>query len=367
MPSRRHALFWITVVGLLGAMVWVLSPMLTPFIVGLLVAYMLDPLVDRLERLGIGRGWASMAVLGGFFVSGAAAMLAIIPFLWGQMMDLIGFLPSAQSRIMTALEPWWDKLQPLLTPETLAKAEKAATDFSGTALRTLGDIVRSILAGGFALVDVASLLFVTPLVSFYLVKDWDRIVATVDGYLPRRAAPIVQDRAREINATLASWLRGQALVCLILGTFYSVALSLLGVRYGLLIGIVAGVFTFIPFVGYAVGLVLSLVAAFFSFDSWAMIGATAGIFVIGQVIEGNVLTPKLVGKSVGLHEVWVMFALMAGGSLFGFVGVLLAVPVAAVIGVLLRYALFRYRDSDLYHQGAMIPDDPQEDPRQAAW
>jgi predicted PurR-regulated permease PerM len=205
---------------------------------------------------------------------------------------------------------------------------------------------------------------VTPVVAFYLLVDWDRMVRTVDGWLPPRNRDTIRRLAREIDLAMAGFVRGQSLVCLILGTFYAVALMLIGLNFGPLIGIISGLLTFIPYVGSLTGFVLSVGVALVQFwPDWTMILATVAIFVFGQFVEGNFLSPKLVGASVGLHPVWLMFALLAFGSLFGFVGLLLAVPLAAAAGVLARFALQRYLESPLYHGGRTVlpPNVPSSD------
>jgi predicted PurR-regulated permease PerM len=213
-------------------------------------------------------------------------------------------------------------------------------------------LLASVWSQGQALVSLFSLLVITPVVAFYLICDWDRLVAAVDGSIPLSQRETVRGLAREINATISAYVRGQTAVCLILGSYYAIGLTLTGLSFGLLIGIISGLISFIPYVGSMTGLVLSLgVAAAQFFPDWTRILLVLGVFLVGQFLEGNVLAPKLVGKSVGLHPVWLMFALLAFGYLFGFVGLLLAVPLAAAVGVLVRFALRRYLASPLYTGG----------------
>lgn len=212
----------------------------------------------------------------------------------------------------------------------------------------LGTVLQSIVTGGVALFDVLTLLFITPIVAFYLLRDWDVMIGTIHGWLPRQHAATILDQVNEIDRTLAGFVRGQATVCLVLGLFYGVALSVFGLNFGLVVGSIAGLLSFIPYVGSLVGFVSSVGIALVQYDTWTPVVVVVVIFLVGQAVEGNFLTPKLVGDKVGLHPVWVMFALLAGGSLFGFVGVLMAVPVAAVIGVLTRFALQQYLSSSYY-------------------
>jgi predicted PurR-regulated permease PerM len=225
---------------------------------------------------------------------------------------------------------------------------QAAGDFASRAVNWALQALGGVISGGLALVNILSLLFITPVVTFYLLRDWDRVLAHIDALLPREHAETIREQARLVNDTLAGFVRGQATVCFLLGTFYAVALSLAGLNFGLVIGLVSGILSFIPYVGTIFGFVAASGLALAQFDEWYRIAIVIGIFLFGQFVEGNFLTPKLVGDRVRLHPVWVIFALLAGGTLFGFAGVLLAVPVAAVIGVLTRFAVSRYTASPLY-------------------
>jgi predicted PurR-regulated permease PerM len=227
--------------------------------------------------------------------------------------------------------------------------DKSISELATQGVGWLTTFLKSLWSGGRALVSLFSLIVVTPVVAFYLIYDWHRMIATVDGWIPVHQRTTVRELAREIDAAIAGFVRGQSAVCLILGSFYAVALTLSGLNFGLLIGLISGLITFIPYVGSMTGLILALGVAVAQF--WPDYGSTLvvlGIFLVGQFLEGNVLAPKLVGESVGLHPVWLIFALLAFGYLFGFVGLLVAVPLAATIGVLARFALRRYLESSLY-------------------
>jgi predicted PurR-regulated permease PerM len=213
----------------------------------------------------------------------------------------------------------------------------------------VGGIAGKIAQRGVAVINLLGLLFLTPVVTFYLLRDWPKVLAAIDGALPLDHADTIRRLAREANAATAGYLRGQALVCLCLGTLYGVGLSIVGLQFGFVIGMIAGVISFIPFVGTLVGATLSLGMALAQFPpDWISVGKVAGVFLIGHLLESNFLSPKLVGDRVGLHPVWIMFALLAGGSLVGFVGVLVAVPIAAIIGVLVRFLFERYHESSIY-------------------
>jgi predicted PurR-regulated permease PerM len=235
-----------------------------------------------------------------------------------------------------------------LSPENVARLRAGAEQFAGEAVNWTARVVRGVLSGGLALFDVLSVVLITPIVAFYLLRDWDKLTAAVESWLPREHRQVILGQVREVDRTLAGFVRGQASVCLALGVFYALALTAVGLNFGLVVGLAAGFLSFVPFVGSLVGFASSVGIAMFQYDDWLMVGVVAGIFIFGQAVEGNVLTPKLVGDRVGLHPVWVMFALLAGGSLFGFLGVLLAVPVAAVIGVLVRFLLGQYLASRYY-------------------
>lgn len=348
MRANRQWKFWLW--GFVGfiVVVWLLRSMLAPFVAGMAVAYLLDPLADKLEARRVPRWAATTIVLLGFLLSAVLALLLLLPLLQAQVVQLIEVAPEwiawAKKEVLPAIQRWLRRL-----PAAEAKQlREAAGSYAGTAVGWTADVLRNILTKGVAIIDILSVIFITPIVAFYLLRDWDRLIATVDSWLPRPYAETIRSQAREVDTTLAGFVRGQATVCLFLGVFYAVALTAAGLDFGLVIGLITGILSFIPFVGSLVGFVASVGLALFQFDEFWRVGLIAGIFFFGQAVEGNILTPKLVGDKVGLHPVWVMFALLAGGALFGFVGVLLAVPVAAVIGVLTRFGLRQYMQSSLY-------------------
>jgi predicted PurR-regulated permease PerM len=251
---------------------------------------------------------------------------------------------SARERLV----PLVMRLEPYVGAEGVAEMRDMLAASSGDIVKWLGRFATGLVTQLEALANLMSLLLITPIVSFYLLRDWDDLVAKVDSWLPRAHLETIREQFREIDRTLAGFLRGQVTVCLILGAFYGIGLSLVGLDFGFIIGFATGLISFVPFFGMLIGFVVGLALAFAQFDSWLSIGLVAAVFVAGQVIEGNFLTPKMVGERVGLHAVWVIFALLACGALFGFVGVLLAVPLAAVIGVLVRFGVARYLESPLY-------------------
>lgn len=347
MTFTRQMTFWALtfVAGIL--MLWVLREILLPFVAGMALAYLLDPLANRLERIGVNRLGASLVIIGAFVLGFVLLILIFVPLLSAQLGAFIERLPGYVTRIQAlAMDPNREWLRKILG-EGVGDAQINDLVKQGAAWGAT--FLKSLWSGGQALISVFSLIVVTPVVAFYLLYDWNRMVATVDDWIPLQHRETVHGLAREMDAAIAGFVRGQTAVCLILGSFYAVALTVSGLNFGLLIGLVSGLITFIPYVGSMTGLVLAAGVAVAQFwPEFTPIIIVLVIFFVGQFLEGYVLAPKLVGESVGLHPVWLMFALFAFGYLFGFVGLLIAVPLAAVIGVLIRFALRRYRESEYY-------------------
>lgn len=351
--------FWIGAFLLLILLLWLFSGVLLPFVAAVAIGYLLNPLADRLERLGFSRLGATLFILAGCaLVIGLIAIL-ILPVLWRQLASFIAALPTYATKLegliseetQRLLQDYGGILLNRLGLGTKASGEfaSATQDLIAQAAQWAASFLNSLVTGGAALISLLSLLFVTPVVVFYMLLDWDKMIATIDGLVPLRHRETVRALAREIDAALAGFLRGQALVCLFLGAWYGIGLSLIGLNFGLLIGITAGLLSFIPYVGSLTALILSsTVAIVQGWPQWKLLALSLAVFLIGQFLEGNILSPKLVGDSVGLHPVWLIFALLAFGSLFGFTGLITAVPLAATAGVILRFAIKRYRESDLY-------------------
>jgi len=347
---KRQALFWAAALAAAALLLWVFSSILLPFVVGMAIAYFLDPVADRLENLGMSRTVATLLILAVFILLITIALVIVIPVLVGQFSEFSARLPG----YVGLLHAYVLGLQDTLLPDW-AKSQLGAVkdNLSGMLSQGAGVVVGlagQIWSSGKAMVDLASLFLVTPVVAFYVLLDWDHMVARVDSWIPRNHVTDVRAIAHDIDTAIAGFIRGQGSLCLILGVFYAVGLSVTGLNFGLLIGFFAGMISFIPYVGSILGLVLAVGVALVQF--WtdpAWIGAVVAVFVVGQFVEGNILQPKLVGESVGLHPVWLMFALFAFGLLFGFVGLMVAVPAAAAVGVLVRYGLSRYLESDIYH------------------
>ncbi len=347
-PVTSQLRFWLILLLVTLICVYLLRSVLLPFVAGMAVAYLLDPVCDRLERWKLSRTWATTVVTFCFVLICVIVLLLVIPAVVSQVVTFVerapDYLAAIQREIAALLESVRDRLDPG-TEEKLQSVLRSSADKLFTwATGVLGGIV----SGGVAFFNFVALVVITPVVAFYLLRDWDRMVAKADDWLPRRHQDTIRRLAKEVDETLAGFLRGQGAVCLSLAVFYAIGLTIVGLDFGLVVGLIAGFLSFIPYVGSMVGLVLSVGLALAQFDDWLSIALVAVVFFVGQAIEGNVLTPKLVGDRVGLHPVWVMFALLAGGALFGFVGILLAVPVAAVVGVGVRFAFSQYRLSPYY-------------------
>lgn len=344
----RTALFWLTAALALAGLVLLLSDVLLPFMVGIAIAYLLNPVCEALARHGFNRTAATAIILLAFIVVVVSLLLLITPLLADQMQQLARAIPGWFESARAWLEPKLADLMAQLTDEQSQKIREAAQRYAGNMAEALAGAVESVWRGSQALVSFFSLIVITPVVAFYLLRDWKVLVGKVDSWLPRAQAETIRAQVREIDRTLSGFVRGQAIVCFLLGAYYSIALTIMGVNYGIVVGLVAGLLSFIPFVGSTIGLVSATALALLQFDSYTPVAIVIAVFLFAQFLEGNFITPKFVGESVGLHPVWIMFALMAGGSLLGFTGMLLAVPCAAVIGVLSRFGISRYLQSSYY-------------------
>jgi len=325
------------------------ASILLPFVAAAGIAYFLDPPATRLTRAGMPRGMAALLMVVALVAACLLFALLLYPLLVAQVGILIGRVPSYVYSVRLWAGEAISSLQERLGSEYVdEKLRDLVGGQAGSMLAFVAGALSRIVGGGFALFNVLSLVVVTPVVAFYLLRDWRRAVARVDSWLPRRYAGVLRAQAREVDRILSAWLRGQAMCCVALAVFYAFALSAVGLDLGLIVGISAGMLSFIPYVGSITGGVASIGLAFAQFPTWTGVATVAGVFVAGQLLEGYVIYPRFLGDRVELHAVWVIFALFAGGAAFGFLGVLMAVPVAAALGVLLRFWLRRYLTSPLY-------------------
>lgn len=346
---KQQLFFWGLAFALLMAFFWLFNDILLPFLAGMVLAYFLDPVADLLEKYKISRLWATTIITVSFLVLFILALIIVIPILSSQVAGLIERMPLLISKLQTLIastESSWLR-------DTIGIDAKSIQDNLNDLLKQGAQFATSLLSGiwssGLALVNLLSLLIVTPVVAFYLLHDWDRIVEKVDGWLPRDHQSTIRGIFKDIDIAVAGFIRGQGSLCLVLGAFYGISLTIAGLNFGLLIGLFAGLISFIPYVGSMLGLIIALGVALVQFwPDYIGISIIAIIFFVGQFLEGNILQPKMVGKSIGLHPVWLMFALFAFGALFGFTGMLIAVPASAAIAVLVRFAISSYLDSAVY-------------------
>ena len=345
--SRRWQMLAITAVILY--LLWLLAPVLMPFAVAGMFAYLGDPLADRLERLGMGRTVAVSVVFFVLLLVTVGALLLLIPLISRQVDNLVQSLPHYVDWVRTTALPWLQaklRLDPNAfdSDRLVAEIKDHLGSLGGVVSTVLGKVTRS----GLGVIAWMTNLVLIPVVAFYLLRDWDRLVAWIDDMLPRSIEPTVAHLARESDLVLGAFVRGQLLVMLALGIFYGAGLSIIGLSVGPLIGMVAGLLSFVPYLGFIVGFGSAVIAVLVQYGDWTHVSLVVVVFVIGQLLEGYVLVPRLVGEKIGLHPVAVIFAVLAGGYLFGFLGILLALPAASVILVVLRYLSQRYRHSGLY-------------------
>jgi len=357
---------WLILVLVLGAVLYLLAPVLTPFAIAALFAYLCDPLVDRLERRGMTRGLGTAIVflIGSFVV--VAIVLLLIPLIERQIGNFLAQLPVWVDWFQTRATPWLEQrlgrsLGVFDSGGVIEALQKHWKEAGGVAANVIGHVSRS----GMAIVGWMLNLVMIPVVAFYLLRDWDVLVARLRELIPRSIEPVVARLAHESDEVLGAFLRGQLSVMVALGVFYGVALWLAGISVGPLIGMVAGLIRSVPYLGAISGVVMAVIAALVQHQDWLHVALVLGVFGAGQMIEGYVLVPRLVGDKIGLHPVAVIFAVLAGGELFGFLGVLLALPVASVVMVVLRYLHERYRQSDLYRKdvdGRTVMTTPEDAP-----
>ncbi|WP_296419691.1 AI-2E family transporter [Pseudooctadecabacter sp.] len=363
-PQKQLQYWGIAALVFVVLLYW-LGDVLVPYILGGALAYVLDPVADKLEAWGLSRIMATVVITLSGILLFILLFLLVVPTLIGQLGDLIAQI----GRIVENLPATWEGIKAWLS-ERIPGVDLQG-DFLQEQIQTLGaaiqsrsgEVVNALLSSAQGIINAIVLVVIVPVVTFYLLMDWDRMVAQIDDLLPREHQGTIRDLARQIDRTLASFIRGQGTVCLILGTYYGIALMLAGLNFGLIVGLIAGLISFIPYVGALVGGALAFGLALFQWwggsevvdgetvqtgINWLRIGIVGGIFAFGQFVEGNFLTPNLVGSSVGLHPVWLILALSVFGSIFGFVGMLIAVPVAAIIGVLARFAIQEYKNGRLY-------------------
>ena len=344
LPVKDQIKYWTIAASILLIFLWLLGDILLPFVLGAAIAYLLDPIVDRLERLGTGRVLGTILILMAAFFVLFFIFLLLIPL----VIDQFRLLAAAAPDLVTSVQAHVLNQIASFSPESEA-LNSTVSNLSTMAQEKLGIIFGSVMASAISLIDVIMLMVITPVVAVYLLVDWDRILEKINELLPLDHASVVRSLASEIDSTLSAFVRGMIAVCLVLGIYYATALSLIGLEFGLIIGFIAGLVSFIPYVGALLGGVLAIGLALIQFwGNFELVALVVGVFIVGQIFEGNILTPKLVGNSVGLHPVSLILALSLFGAFFGFIGLLLAVPLAASAGVILRFFIKKYKMSRLF-------------------
>lgn len=349
MTVKEHPFYWTAAFVFIVSVLWFLSNILFPFVAGMALAYFLDPIADKLEQWKMPR-WvaAALLTLGAIFAV-CGLLLVFIPLVQTQLMELSARLPEYMGILRSKVIELIAIMQSQLPDsDIVAIKQKVGGAASTDLIFWIGGVLSKVWGGGVAILNLLSLLVITPIVTFYLLRDWDKIVDTVEGWLPRRYTHIVRDQVLEINLVLSAFVRGQVLVCCLLGIFYAICLTAIGLDFGFIIGLGTGFISFVPYFGMLVGFVVGIGVAIAQFGEWQPIILVVVVFVVGQFIEGNLITPKLVGDKIGLHPVWIIFLLLAGGAVCGFTGILLAIPVGAVIGVLGRFVIAEYKSSKAY-------------------
>lgn len=346
--ARTQITFWSIAFAVFLIFVWFFNSVLAPFVLGIAIAYLLDPLVRLLEKVGLRRWLSSLLMLVLFFTFLTIIILLVGPPAYRELADLVQKVPEYTDQIIEMTTPYIEMVQNKLGTDGPDQVKSLLKENAGKLFSAGSGVLAGIAGGGQALMSFLTILLVTPLVAFFVMREWPRMTAYIEDLYPKRHAATIKDLLKKIDIKIAGFVRGQLTVALVLGLVYAIVLSIVGLDYGFLIGISAGIAGIVPLVGSVLGLIVSVAVAWLQSGEIGFTGLIAGIFIAGQIIEANILSPRLLGKSVGMHPLWILFALMAGGSLFGITGMLLAVPVTAAIGVLLSYAIEQYKASKLY-------------------
>ncbi|MDR1694888.1 MAG: AI-2E family transporter [Lactobacillaceae bacterium] len=346
--KSNNWVFWLSVFAIFCYFVYLTRSVIMPFAAGILIAYLLDPFVKKLGKLKIGRTCATVIVVFLVIIAVVPALLLLLSVIHEQTVKFIGSLPTLVPAIIAKITPVLEDVGeyfPGLSPDSIREYLQSNAD---NAVKYVTPVLRKIVTSSLAFVNIISLLIITPIVAFYMLKDWDVFTKKIDNLLPRQQRAEIRSVTEQIDRAIAGFIRGQFSVCVILGTIYSAGLYAVGLQLGVAIGFMAGIISFIPYVGTITGFLTAMIIAFIQYDTFGPIAQVIIVFAIGQLLESYYLTPTLVGDSVGLHPVWIMFAILAGGVILGFLGILIAVPVAAIIGVLLRHFIDKYKKSPYY-------------------
>ena len=346
--TNKRGWLWLALLTAIFYIFYLLHGILLPFVTGFLVAYLLNPLVHKLKKYGFSRTISTMTLIFAFFIILGGALFIAIPFLKKELLKLAYKMPDYVNRTIAFIEPYVIQLQNLAKTNDFKNLDETVSAYFGDMASWALTVLAGLFSNTLALANLISLIILTPVVAFYLLRDWPRLLASLDNLLPRDQAPKIRTILSEIHFKLGAYFRGQSLVCLTLALYYIVALTVTGLDFSITIGLITGIMAFIPYFGYLIGVTAGISVAIGQFTDWVYIWAVVGVFAGGQIIETYYLLPKLVGDRIDLHPVWIIFALLTGGLLFGFTGIMLAMPVAAMMGVLIRFALKEYRHSSLY-------------------
>lgn len=347
-PNNHKFVIIFGTIALCGVFLYTLRSILLPFAVGILAAYFLDPLVNKIATKRISRTTATLVVLGCLLIIFIPLIMLLGGAIISQIAEFAAKIPSYVSAFVQRITPFLQDLQERFNGFSSADIEEFLQKHLGDTFKLIGKLLNKLINEGFAFVNVISLLLISPVVAFYMLCDWPKITESAMRLIPRKNEKGVREILAQIDRIISGYLRGQFVVCLFLGTFYSCGLLLVGLDLGLLVGFLAGLISFIPYVGSISGFLAAIILALTQYGIGIKLAEVVAVFVIGQFIEGNFLTPKLVGENIGLHPVWVMFALLAGGAMLGLLGMLIAVPLAAIIGVMLRILIADYQKSSVY-------------------
>ena len=349
MTLRNQVLIWIVLLVALVLMLWLFRGILLPFVVGAALAYLLNPLVNQLQKWRFNRAWATTVVLLSVITIVLSIFFMFVPLIGQQIVGLVQRLPGYVGDLQALFARWSPEINEWLGPERAEQLQTSLNDLARQALGFFATIPGELVNIGITGATMIGVTVLTPVVAFYLLLDWEGMVRGIESLLPQDHKSEINAILKDIDKSMAGVIRGQGGVLLIDAAFYATALSLIGLNFGLVVGLLAGLLSFVPFVGFVFGVGLSVGIALVQFwPNWWMVLLVVGIFMFWQFIEGNILYPKLVGSAISINPVWMMFALLALGAVFGFVGLLLAVPMAAIASVLVRFGVRKYKESTLY-------------------
>lgn len=346
--KNNHWIFWVFVAVIFCAFVYITKSVIMPFVVGILVGYLFNPLVVRLTKRKVNRTLATTIIMTIILLAVVPAILLLLGVINSQILRFIDNLPSLTSSFITKAEPILSRLSEEFPEFSTSRIKEYLHNNTSKTIKLVGAISGKLIRGSFAFINIISLIVIAPVVAFYMLRDWELFIKKIDGLLPIKHKEELRTLGHQVDRAIAGFIRGQFSVCVILGTIYSIGLYIIGLHLGVAVGFMAGIISFIPYVGTITGFVTAMIIAFMQYDTFGPILQVIIVFGIGQVLESYYLTPKLVGDSVGLHPVWIMFAILAGGVILGFLGILIAVPVAAIIAVLIRYSIEKYKKSGFY-------------------